>query len=245
MRHFHPPIHAAIVAVTVVAGLASYQGVDKLVLARGGSQYGTANEPGHEPSSSTSTTLHTSTTEHHGPTTSTTPHTSTTEHHEPTTNSTLPHDYGSTTSTTVHHEPGSTPPTTTHKEPYPPTYPPTSTTIHREPTPTTTKPPTTEVAQLSLYCISGFTGGQGVSKCSWSQSYAPNFGHYRLTRELVGTPRQTIFESNDRSVGYYIDYGLQAGAQYSYIIEAYDTAGNLIARGGPFHLTCCGGGGTA
>ena len=60
MRHFRPPIHAAIVAATVVAGLASYQGVDKLVLARGGSQYGTASEPGHEPSAST-----TSTTTHH------------------------------------------------------------------------------------------------------------------------------------------------------------------------------------
>src|SRR5690349_20323942 len=103
MRHFHPPIHAAIVAATLVAGLASYQGVDKLVLARGGSQYGTASEPGHEPSSTTSTTPHTSTTQH----TSTTEHhepkpttTSTTVHHEPTTTSTTAH-----TSTTEHHEP--------------------------------------------------------------------------------------------------------------------------------------------
>src|SRR6266576_2407070 len=80
MRHFHPPIHAAVVAVTVVAGLASYQGVDKLVLARGGSQYGTTSEPGHEPSSTTSTTSHTSTTQH----------TSTTEHHEPTPTTTAP-----------------------------------------------------------------------------------------------------------------------------------------------------------
>ena len=89
--------------------------------------------------------------------------------------------------------------------------------------------------------MSGFTQTVGVSKCSWAQSTAPNFGHYRLTRELVGTPRQTIFESTDRSAYYYYDIGLQAGAQYSYIIEAYDTAGNLIARGGPIHLTCCGG----
>src|SRR5713101_5524147 len=94
MRHFHPPIHAAFVAVTVVAGLASYQGVDKLVLARGGPQYGTASEPGHDPSSSPSTTVH-----HEPPpytsTTPTTPSTSTTTHHEP---------YPST-STTTHHEP--------------------------------------------------------------------------------------------------------------------------------------------
>jgi hypothetical protein len=119
--------------------------------------------------------------------------------------------------------------------------------MHHEPTSTTTapKPPPT-VAQLSLACISGFTEyQQGAAKCSWSQSTASNFGHYRLTRELVGTPRQAIFESNDRNVTSYIDVGLQAGAQYSYIIEAYDAAGNLIARGGPFHLTCCGSGGTA
>jgi hypothetical protein len=223
MRHLPSPIHTAVLAVTVVAGLASYQGVDKLVLARGGSQYGTASEPGHEPSSTTSPTAHTSTTVHHEPT----PTTNTTMHHEPTasTTSTLPHEPRPTTSTTVHHEP----------------YPPTSTTVHHEPTTTAPKPPSPTSTQLSLSCISGFTGGQGVSKCSWSQSYAPNFGHYRLTRELVGTPRQTIFESNDRSVTYYYDIGLQAGAQYSYIIDAYDTAGNLIARGGPFHLTCCGG----
>jgi hypothetical protein len=233
MRHFHPPIHAAIVAVTLVVGLASYQGVDKLVLARGGSQYGTASEPGHEPSSSTSTTSHTSTTQQ----------TSTTEHHEPTASS--------TTSTTVHKEPGPYTSTTLHTS----TTEHTSTTVHHEPTSTTTphtsttepKPPTTSpptVAQLSFYCMSGFSKDVGVAKCSWSQSNAANFGHYRLTRELVGTPRQTVFESSDRSVWYYYDYPLQAGAAYSYIIEAYDTAGHLIARGGPFHLTCCGGGGT-
>src|SRR5947208_15123877 len=104
MRHFHPPIHAAIVAATVVAGLASYQGVDKLVLARGGSQYGTAGEPGHESSSSTSVPGH------HEPGTTT----STTVHHEPTspTSSTVPHEPGPTTSTTAHPETGSTQPPT-------------------------------------------------------------------------------------------------------------------------------------
>jgi hypothetical protein len=240
MRHFHPPIHAAIVAVTVVAGLASYQGVDKLVLARGGSQYGAASEPGHEPSSTvphtsttvhTSTTLHTSTTEKHEPTSSTVPntsstvpntsttlHTSTTEHHG-STSSTVPH-----TSTTEHHEPPPTTPTTT--APPPP-------------------PPTTSVPQLSFSCMSGFTKDTGVSRCSWSPFTGPNFGHYRLTRELVGTPRQTVFESSDQTTSYYYDYPLQAGASYSYIIEAYDTAGNLVARGGPIHLTCCGGTSTA
>src|SRR5947207_3165356 len=135
MRHFHPPIHAAVVAVTVVAGLASYQGVDKLVLARGGSQYGTSSEPGHAPSSNTSTP----------------PSTAPTGHHDGST-TTLPHETGSTTSTTpststtTQHEPYPYTSTTIHKEPYPST----STTLHtstterHEPTPTTTapKPPT-------------------------------------------------------------------------------------------------------
>src|SRR4051812_30662723 len=234
MRLFPPPIPAAVVAVTLVAGLASYQGVDKLVLAKGGPTYGTTGEPGHEPSSSGTT----STTVHHerGPTTSTTSpttaSTSTTTHHEP---------YPST-STTIHHEPYPSTSTPIHHEPYPST----STTIHHEPTPPLTAPPTTTaptpaVTPMSFYCMSGFSKTVGVSKCSWAQSTAPHFGHYRLTRELVGTPRQTIFESTDQTVWYYYDIGLQADAQYSYIVETYDTAGNLIARGGPIHLTCCGG----
>jgi len=239
MRHFHPPIHAAIVAVTVVAGLASYQGVDKLALAKGGATYGTPSEPGHEPSSSTSTTVHhehsstTSTTTHHEPTPPSTTPPSTTPP------STVPHEPGPITSTTVHHEPPrpststtSSISTTGHHEPPPSTTPPTT-------APHTTTPPT--VPQMSFYCMSGFSQTVGVAKCSWAQTNAGNFGHYRLTRELVGTPRQTIFESSDQSTWYYYDIGLQAGAEYSYIIEAYDTAGNLIGRGGPVHVTCCGG----
>src|SRR5438270_7381258 len=100
MRHFRPPIHAAIVAVTLVAGLASYQGVDKLVLARGGHQYGTANEAGHEPASSTTTV-------HHEPGSTT----STTVLHE-----TAPSTSTSTTSTTAKHETGSTTSTTGNQE---------------------------------------------------------------------------------------------------------------------------------
>jgi hypothetical protein len=227
MRHFRPPIHAAVVAATLVAGLASYQGVDKLVLAGGGRQYGTANEPGHEPTAST-----TSTTVHHEPGSTT----STTVHHEPTSST-------STTSTTVHHEPGPTTPTTIHHE----TGSTTSTTVHHEPTPPPTTapkppPPPSTVPMLSFYCMTGMTGGQGAAKCSWSQSQAPDFDHYRLTRELVGTPRQTIFESKDRSTWYYYDLGLQPGAEYSYIIEAYDGDGHLVGHSSAFHVTCCGGG---
>src|SRR5690348_11850863 len=108
MRHFHPPIHAVVVAATLVAGLASYQGVDKLVLAKGGATYEPTSEPGHGPSSSTLP-----------------PHTSTTVHTEPTTNATVPHDPAPTTPTTLHTS------TTEHHEPYPST----STTIHKEPYP--------------------------------------------------------------------------------------------------------------
>src|SRR6266566_4378158 len=97
MRHFRPPIHAAMVAATLVAGLASYQGVDKPVLAGGGHQYGAANEPGHDTASTTA--------KHEtGSTTSTTVH----------------HETGSSTSTTVHHEP-TRPPSTTTAPPTPTT----------------------------------------------------------------------------------------------------------------------------
>jgi hypothetical protein len=230
MRHFRPPIHAAMVAATLVAGLASYQGVDKLVLARGGHQYGTASEPGHDTASSTSTTVH------HDPGSTT----STTVHHEPapstsTTSTTAKHETGSSTSTTVHHETGSSTSTTVHHEP---TRPPSTTTP--PPPPPTTTPPT--VPLLSFYCMTGMTGGQGAAKCSWSQSKAPDFHHYRLTREIVGTPRQTIFESTDRSTWYYYDLGLTPGTEYSYIIEAYDAGGHLVGHSSAFHVTCCGGG---
>jgi hypothetical protein len=224
MRHFRPPIHAAMVAATLVAGLASYQGVDKLVLARGGHQYGTANEPGHETASSTSTTVH------HDPGSTT----STTVHHEPapstsTTSTTAKHETGSTTSTTVHHETGSS----------------TSTTVHHEPTPTTTppKPPTPPTIQtFTLKCGTAMLAdGRGAASCGWSESTAPNFHHYRLTRELVGTPRQTIFTTEDRGKHSWGDIGLTPGSEYSYIIEAYDADGHLIGRGGPVHVTCCNG----
>jgi hypothetical protein len=138
------------------------------------------------------------------------------------------------TSTTVHHEPPTTTVTTSHHEP---TRPPSTTT---PPPPPTTTPPT--VPLLSFYCVTGMTGGQGAAKCSWSQSKAPNFDHYRLTREIVGTPRQTIFESSDRSTWYYYDLGLQPGTEYSYIIEAYDADGHLVGHSSAFHVTCCGGG---
>jgi len=188
MRHFRPPIHAAIVAVTLVAGLASYQGVDKLVLARGGHQYGTANEAGHEPASST-----------------------TTVHHEP----------GSTTTTTVLHEtaPSTSPTTAAPKPPTPPT-----------------------VQTLTLKCGTVMLAdGRGAASCGWSESTAPNFHLYLLTRELVGTPRQTVFTTEDRSKHSWGDIGLAQGSEYSYIIEAYDADGHLIGRGGPVHVTCCNG----
>ena len=234
MRHF-PPIHAAVVAVTVVAGLASYQGVDKLVLARGGSQYGTASEPGHE-SSSTSTTVH------HEKTSTT----STTVHHEatPSTTSTLPHDAGSSTSTTIHHgptTPPTTPPTTTHKEPGPPTST-TSTTVHHEPTPSTTTPVAPTIELLTVKCGTVvLPDGRAGASCGWSQSTAPNFFMYVVTRELVGTPRQTVFTSQDRTRNHFGDTTLTPGSQYSYIVEVYDAAGNLIGRGGPLHVNCCDG----
>jgi hypothetical protein len=241
MRHFHPPIPAAVVAVTLVAGLASYQGVDKLVLAKGGATYGTDSESGHDSSPGNGSG------EHHGSTSTTI------VHHEPTSSTipTPPGDPGSTTSTTVHHETGSTTSTTVHKETPPPTTappttnPPTNPPTGEPPTtaPPTTAPPTTTVQLLSFGCMNGITGDQGWTKCGWSRSKSPSFDHYVLTRELVGTPRQVIFVTSDVTNTYFVDGPLQAGAQYSYMIGAFDAAGNLIGQGGgPIHLTCCPGG---
>jgi hypothetical protein len=227
---FRPPIHLAAAGAMVVAGLASYQGVDHLVLAKT-NHTDAGTEVGHEPTGSS-----TSTTVHHEPTGSST---STTLHTEP--------PPPSTTSTTVHHEPtGSSTSTTIHHEP---TGSSTSTTVHHEPTATTSttkapKPPTPPSVQtLSFGCITG-TPSDGIptARCGWSKSTSTNFHHYRLTRELVGTPRATIFTTENRDTMFFYDRGLQPGAEYSYIIEAYDGAGNLIGRGGPAHVTCCNGG---
>ena len=238
MRHFHPPIHAAVVAVALVAGLASYQGVDKLVLAKGGATYGTTGEPGHDPSSSSTTSTTYPKTHHEtGSTTSTTVHKETPPP-SPTssTSSTVPHEPGSSTSTTIHHETGSTTSTTVHKEPPPPTTPPTT-------APPTTAPPVGGVAQLSFGCMSGFTGDHGWAKCGWSQSKSPNFDHYILTREVPGSSHVVIFQTSDVTNTYYVDGPLQAGGQYTYWVGAFDAAGHLIAQGGgPIHLVCCPGG---
>jgi len=224
-------------AAVAVAGVASYQGVDHLVLAKANRPFASVNEPGHTGD---------------GPAV--------------TTSTTVKHETGSTTSTTVHAE-APKPPTSTTVKPGEPPKPPTSTTVKpgEPPKPTTTtikrteppKPPTTSttkpagpppstappgVAQLSFGCVTA-TPSDGIptAKCAWSKSNSPTFHHYRLTRELVGTPRQTIFETQDVNTTFYYDRGLQPGAEYSYIIEAYDAAGNLIGRGGPVHVTCCGG----
>jgi len=237
---FHPPIHLVVAAATVVGGLASYQGVDHLVLAKSGhtSQQDNGNGSGNGSGSSTSTSVPYFQ-RHHDTAPPSTTVTSIPGSTEPpptyVTSTTVPHDTTppSTTVTTIHTDPPTTV-TTIHTEPPPPT----STTVPR----TTTPPPTGSVPQLSLYCMSGFTKTVGVSKCSWSPSTVPNFGHYRLTRELVGTPRQTVFESTDQTVYYFYDIGLQSGSAYSYIIEAYDAGGNLIAQSSAFHITCCGTG---
>jgi hypothetical protein len=218
---FRPPIQLVTAAAVAVAGLASFQGVDHLVLAKANHPYAGATEPGHGPT--------TSTTVHHEPTGSST---STTIKHEP--------PPPSTTSTTVHHEPPPSTSTTIHHEP---TGSSTSTTIHHEPPPSTT--PTTKPAgiqTLSLNCITG-TPSDGIptARCEWSKSTSSAFHHYRLTRELVGTPRGTVFTTENRDTTLFYDRGLQPGASYSYVIEAYDAAGNLIGRGGPVHVTCCGG----
>jgi hypothetical protein len=216
MRRFRPPIHLVVAAATVVGGVASFQGVDHLVLAKTERGVTAPGDAGHEPTATTSTTTHH---DEPGPTTSTT------VRHEPppTTDTTIHHEPGPTTSTTAHHEPPPTTPTTKPGEP--------------------PKPPTPPgVEKMTLKCGTGMLAdGRGAASCGWTESTSPRFHHYRLTRELVGTPRQTIFTTEDRGKRSYGDIGLQPGSEYSYIVEAYDAAGNLIGRGGPVHVTCCNG----
>ena len=57
----------------------------------------------------------------------------------------------------------------------------------------------------------------------------------------MGTPRQTVFTSEDRGKHSWGDIGLTQGSEYSYIIEAYDADGHLIGRSAPVHVTCCNG----
>src|SRR5947208_13851250 len=187
MPRFRPPIHLTVAAATVVAGLASYQGVDHLVLAKsqgpaaahepspGGDHGPQGPKPGHGTDETTSTTAHHDELPPPKPTT-TVPATTTTEHREK-------HPEPPTTVTTIHREKPRDPSSTT------------SVTEAPKPPP----PPPDGVQTLSFYCGSGMSGDQAAAKCRWSQSNSPSFDHYRLTRELVGTPRQTIFESTDRS----------------------------------------------
>ena len=229
---FRPPVHLIAAAAVAVAGVASLQGVDHLALAKSNHPYADTTEPGHTgdgPGATTSTTKPKDT--------------------RPTTSTTKPAEPTGPTSTTI--KPGEPPhPTTSTTKPKEPPRPTSTTTKPTEPprpTSTTTKPtepppaPPT-VAQLSFGCLTA-TPSDGIptARCAWSQSKSTSFYGYRLTRELVGTPRQTIFQTRDPNATFYYDRGLQPGAEYSYIIEAYDTAGNLIGRGGPVHVTCCGG----
>jgi hypothetical protein len=95
------------------------------------------------------------------------------------------------------------------------------------------------VEALTLQCRTGAIDGAPSAYCWWSKSTAPGFHHYRLTREIVGTPRQEIFTTTNHDTTSYLDKGLQPGANYSYIVEAYNADGALIGRSQPVHLTCC------
>jgi len=239
------PVNIAATAAALVIGATSATAATHMVLATDTHPATTAEAPPtggtggseHGPGTTPTTVHREKTTPPPHPTTSTTvkPTTSTTapgsgEHREPP--STYP-----TTSTTVkpsdHHEPY---PTTTTTRPSTEPHPTTTTT--RPPTTATTSP-TTSPTTMTLECRTGTMDGQPTAYCWWSRSTAPNFHHYRLTRELVGTPRQEIFTTTNRDTYVYLDKGLQPGAGYSYIVETYDADGHLIARSQPFHLTCC------
>lgn len=247
MPRFHFPVNIATTAIALVVGATSATAATHLVLATDTHPATTSAEappagtPGggnHDGPPHTSTTLHREHTTEPHPTTTTAPPsttvTTTAPHHEP------PYPYPTTSTTakpTEHHEPTTS--TTRPPEHHEPT---TSTTA--KPT-TTTRPPTdTSVQTLTFACATGMPDGKPTASCRWSKSTAPGFHHYRLTREVVGTPRQEIFTTTDHDVTGYVDHDLQVGANYSYIIEAYDADGHLIAHSAPFHFTCCEGAST-
>jgi len=240
------PVNIAATAAALVIGATSATAATHLVLATDSHPATSADAPptggtggGEHGPGTTPTTVHRDTKTEPHPTTSTTvkPTTSTTtppgtgDHHEP------PYTYP-TTSTTAK------PTTSTTRPPGTEPHPTTSTTAKPTtstpaPTTSTTTSPTTSPTTMSLECRTGAMDGQPAAYCWWSKSTAPNFHHYRLTRELVGTPRQEIFTTTNRDTYVYLDKGLQPGADYSYIVETYDADGHLIARSQPFHLTCC------
>ena len=257
MPRFKFPVNVATTAIALVIGATSATAATHLVLASETHGAASADAPPPGPSPSGDEPHPTSRPHEHTAPPSTEPHPTTTttrppEHTEPSTYtgppSTEPHPTTTTTRPPEHTAPPSTEPhpttTTTrppeHTEPSTYTGPP-STEPH--PTTTTTAPATT-VQTLSLGCRSGMPDGVPTASCAWSKATAAGFHHYRLTREVVGTPRQEIFTTTDHDVTGYVDHGLQVGANYSYIIEAYDADGRLIARSQPFHFTCCEGAST-
>lgn len=239
------PVNVAATAVALVVGATSATAAGRIVLANDSHPAATAETPppggtgGTEHGPTTSTTVKHRTTEPHPTTTTTsapaTTPTTTGDHHEP------PHPYPTTSTTRPPetHEPGSTTSTTRPPEHHEPT---TSTTV--KPTTSTTAPTTattspTSVETLTLQCRTGTIDGTPSGYCWWSKSTSSKFHHYRLTREIVGTPRQEIFTTTNHDTTVYLDKGLQPGANYSYIIEAYDADGHLIGRSQPVHFTCC------
>jgi hypothetical protein len=236
---FKLPVNVAATAVALVVGATSAAAAGHMVLTADAHPSASGDAPGgprggeHGPGTTPTTVHREKTTPPPHPTTPTTV--------KPTTTTSAP-------VTGDHHEPPSTYPTTSTTRP--PEHPTTSTTkppsTEPHPTTTTTPPPTTATTSpttspttMSLECRTGTMDGQPTAYCWWSRSTAPNFHHYRLTRELVGTPRQEIFTTANRDTYVYLDKGLQPGASYSYIVETYDADGHLIARSPAFHLTCC------
>ncbi|HZQ84881.1 MAG TPA: hypothetical protein VFA83_08595 [Acidimicrobiales bacterium] len=238
------PVNVAATAVALVVGATSATAAGRIVLANDSHPAATAETPppggtgGTEHGPTTSTTVKHRTTEPHPTTTTSAPATTSTttgDRHEP------PHPYPTTSTTRPPetHEPGSTTSTTRPPEHHEPT---TSTTV--KPTTSTTAPTTattspTSIETLTLQCRTGTVDGTPSGYCWWSKSTSPRFHHYRLTREIVGTPRQEIFTTTNHDTTVYLDKGLQPGANYSYIIEAYDADGHLIGRSQPVHFTCC------
>jgi hypothetical protein len=111
--------------------------------------------------------------------------------------------------------------------------------VHATTTTVAPTPPPASPESLNLQCIGSVSSGAPEVLCSWSHSTATGFASYRLTRERPGTNRVTVATITDRGNGGYADRDVQAGADYSYIVEALDGSGAVVGRSGPSTVSCC------
>lgn len=88
--------------------------------------------------------------------------------------------------------------------------------------------PTPRPGMLELACREA----RGGILCRWSPTDHADFASYVLTRS-DGRQRATVFRTEDRSRTSFTDERVTRRSIYTYVVEARDARGNVIASGGP------------